>query len=95
MPIIKCGAHPAKQKDQAQTDLSIYVSDAKVDRQGAGWKKTTFWFRQEHLGKLKVIAHFKGSSIQDLIEEALTEYLHNSFDNSMAMKKAVRQSLKK
>lgn len=95
MPIIKWGTRPAKKKDQAEIDRSVYVSDAKVDRQGAGWKKTSFWFRQEHLGKLKVIAHLKGSSTQDLINEALTEYIQNSFDNSMAMKKAVRQALKK
>jgi len=95
MPIIKWGTRPAKKKNQTEIDRSVYVSDAKVDREGAGWRKRSFWFRQEHLGKLKVIAHLKGCSAQDLIDEALTEYIHNSFDNSMAMKKAVRKSLKK
>jgi hypothetical protein len=73
-------------------DNSIYAADVKIDKTGVSWKKKTFWFRQEHLGKLKVIAHFENTTISELIDTALVEFVREKMDSSMAIKKLVKQS---
>jgi hypothetical protein len=72
-------------------DKSMYISDEKIDRKGQAWKKQSLWLRKEHLGKLEVISHFEKKSVQELIDKAVSEYLGNKWDNSMALKKMVRK----
>lgn len=94
MAIIK--AAEKKVKKQIETgEKSIYVSNVKVDKEGCGWEKKSFWFRQEYLGKLKAVAHFKNKSIQKIIDEALGDYIEKTWDNTKAMKKIVTKSLDK
>jgi len=83
-----------KKNDDAadQSDRSIMVSDVRIDRAGNEWKRKSLWFRQEHLGKLKVMAHFHGTKIEALIDQALDDYLKRNYDNSMAMRKMVKKS---
>jgi hypothetical protein len=83
-------------KKQAATALekTIYASDAKVDRTGQSWRKRTFWVRQEYLSKLKMIGHFEGKKTQQLLDEALSSYLTNKWDNSMALRKLVEKTEK-
>lgn len=81
-----------KSEKSGTEDKSIYVSDVKIDRNGESWKKKSYWFRQEHLGKLKAISHFKGKTSQELIVQALEEYVKKNWDNSVAMKKMVSKA---
>jgi len=85
----------ADQKTAAPetAEKSIYISNVKIDRSGDGWSKKALWVRQEHLGKLKAIAHFEGKEVDDLIDTALHDYIEQKWDNSMAVKKLVRQSV--
>ncbi len=76
------------QKDEAPAK-SVFFSNQRIDKQGRSWKKKSFWIRQEHLGKLKVMAHFKGKDIQVLLDRALKEYIAREYDESAAMKKMV------
>ncbi len=91
MSIIKCADNKKKTKkeEEISADKSIYVSNVKVDKKGCGWEKKSFWFRQEHLSKLNAISHFEKKSIQKVIDEALTEYIKKTWDNTKAMKKMV------
>ena len=68
------------------------MSRDKIDRKGEIWRKHTFWFRKENLGKLKVLAHFEGVKIYQVIDRILQEYLEDNWDKSMAIKKLVAQS---
>ncbi len=77
------------KKTQAALEKSIYTTDAKVDKAGQSWKKKTVWIRQEHLSKLKMIGHFENKKTQQLLDEALSDYIANKWDNSMAMRKLV------
>ena len=80
-----------KTTDSAeQPDRTIIVSDARIDRAGNEWKRKSVWFRQEHLGKLKVMAHFRDTKVEALLDQALDDYLNKNFDNSMAMKQMVK-----
>lgn len=81
-----------KSEETASEDKSIYVSDVRIDRNGVPWKKKSYWFRQEHLGKLKAIAHFEGKTSQELIVRALQEFVAKNWDNSVAMKKIVSKA---
>ena len=78
--------------DVQMLDETIYVSDEKIDRAGVSWKKKSFWFRQEYLGKLKVIAHFEGKSTEQLINSALKEFVKDKMDSSVAVSKLVKKS---
>lgn len=75
-----------------QADRSIIISDVRIDRTGTEWKRKSLWFRQEHLGKLKVLAHFQDTKIEALLDKAIDDYLKKNFDNSMAMKKMVKNA---
>ncbi|UCD17558.1 MAG: hypothetical protein JSV44_01240 [Candidatus Zixiibacteriota bacterium] len=90
MGIIKASKENQAGADEA--DRSIYVSNVRIDRSGRGWTRKSIWIRQEHLGKLKAIAHFEGKESENLIDEALTEYISKRWDNSIAVKKLVQQS---
>ncbi len=68
------------------------VSDARIDRAGNEWKRKNLWVKQEHLGKLKVMAHFQNTKIEALLDKAIEDFLTNNFDNSMAMRKMVEKS---
>lgn len=70
----------------------MYVSDAKIDRDGVAWKKKGFWIREEHLGKLKVISHFQKKKTGELIDEAIAQYIRSSWDDSMAIEKMVKRA---
>ena len=75
-----------------QSEKSIIVSDARIDRVGNEWKRKNLWIKQEHLGKLKVMAHFQDTKIEALLDKAIDDYIKKNFDNSMAMKKMVEKS---
>ena len=83
-----------KKKDASgeESEHSIIVSNARIDRAGNEWKRKSVWLRQEHLGKLKVMAHFRDTKVEALLDQALEAYLKTNYDNSMAMKKMVQQS---
>ena len=78
-----------------QSENSIIVSDARIDRAGNEWKRKNLWIKQEHLGKLKVMAHFQETKIEALLDKAINDYLKKNFDNSMAMKKMVKKAIGK
>jgi hypothetical protein len=73
------------------TDKTMYIANEKIDRHGDAWKKSSLWIRKEHLGKLKVISHFKNKPILKLIDKALEDYIGKIWDNSMAIKKMVKK----
>lgn len=81
--------------DKSEADKSMYVSDAKIDRNGVAWKKKLLWIREEHLGKLKVISHFKNKNTSELVDEALSGYIRSSWDDSMAVEKMVKNKTAK
>ena len=93
MAIIKHSEQKEKKQSEPD-DKSIIVTNSKIDRDGNGWEKKPFWFRQEYLGKLKALAHFENKSTQKLIDEALGEYIKKNWDNSKMMKKIVSKSVK-
>lgn len=82
---------PSNQADE-KPEKSLYVSDERIDRKGNAWKKQTVFIRNEHLGKIKVIAHFQKKTIQDIIDIALKEYFQKHFDNSEAMQEMIKKS---
>ena len=92
MGILKKAMGINDKSDEEILDNSIYVSNEKVDKTGNSWRKKSFWFRQEHLGKLKVISHFEGKPPEKLIDEALAYYIRDKLDNSPAVKKLVGKS---
>ena len=75
-----------------QADRSIMVSDARIDSAGTEWKRKHLWLKQEHLGKLKVMAHFQDTKIEALLDKAIEDYLKKNFDNSMAMENMVMKA---
>ena len=75
-----------------QSERSIMVSDARIDRSGGEWRRKSLWIRQEHLGKLKVMAYFHSTKTEALLDQALEDYLKKNYDNSMAMKKMVKKA---
>ncbi|MBU0983057.1 MAG: hypothetical protein KKA42_04255 [candidate division Zixibacteria bacterium] len=77
------------------SDRSVVVSDARIDRNGVGWKRKSYWLRQEHLGKLRALAHFEGMTTETLIDRALGEFLTSNWDNSRAMRRVVSRSMSK
>ncbi|HOP07092.1 MAG TPA: hypothetical protein PLF13_07370 [candidate division Zixibacteria bacterium] len=82
---------PVKGKGYTEVmpEKSILVSNAKIDRDGVGWERKPIWLRQELLGKLKVVSHFEGKTIHQLIDEALGAYVQEKWDNTQARKKMV------
>lgn len=74
------------------SEKSIIVSNVRIDRAGNEWKRTPIWLRQEHLGKLKVMAHFHNTKLEALIDKALNDYVKANYDNSLALKKTVEES---
>lgn len=92
MGLMNWGKDKKSQAVAEPSEKSIFVSDARIDRAGNEWKRKTIWLRQEHLGKLKVIAHFHGTKSEALIDQALADYVKANYDNSMAMKKMVKKA---
>ncbi len=88
------GSDKNKKKDGSgeTSENSIIISNARIDRAGNEWKRKSVWFRQEHLGKLKVMAHFRNTRVEALLNQALEEFLKKNYDNSMAMKEMVEKS---
>ena len=66
------------ERGDSVPERSIYFSDERIDREGNTWKRRSFWFRQEHLGKLKVIAHFQKKKTQVLIDRALRDFIEKT-----------------
>ncbi len=92
MQILRPVEKDKKKKSSPPVDKSICVSDAKIDKQGQAWKRESIWFRQELLGKLKVVSHFEGKAIQQLIDQVLDKFVTEKFENSVAMRKMIGQS---
>ncbi len=92
MGVVKQSDVVQKNQKQDKPDSSMYIADEKVDRAGNAWKKKQIWIRTEHLGKMKVMAHFEKKKPQQIIDQALEEYFQSHFDDSMAMKKMVKKS---
>jgi len=90
MAVLKKNAGEATVGSEGIADKSVYISDVHIDKNGQTWKKRAVWFRQEHLGKLKVIAHFESTKMQDLIDQALEEFVTKKLENSVAIRKLVK-----
>jgi len=87
------GATKNKTKPQPDAlDRSVYVSNSKIDKEGQAWTRKSIWFRQDHLNKLKVIAHFERKTTQLLVDRALGEFISRTWDDTMARQKLVQQS---
>lgn len=95
MGILKKAMGIKDESDEEILDKSIYISNEKVDKAGNSWRKKSFWFRAEHLGKLKVISHFEGKTAEKLIDLALASYIRDKLDNSQAVKKLVAKKAPK
>jgi hypothetical protein len=89
MAIIKGSQTKQDQPAESTPEESIYVSNTKIDKDGETWTRNAVWLRQEHLNKLKVIAHFQNKSIELLIDGALDDYCNRIWDNTMAREKLV------
>lgn len=92
MSLMKSGKGKKTDAIAEPSDKSIIVSNARIDRAGNEWKRRPLWLRQEHLGKLKVMAHFHDTKIEALIDKALDDYIKANYDNSVAMKEMVKKS---
>ena len=92
MTIIKGSPVKPDQPAEGPSEASIYVSNSKIDKDGEAWTRGTIWLRQEHLNKLKVIAHFQDKSVELLIDGALNDYVNRIWDNTMAREKLVSTS---
>ncbi len=90
MGILKAKTGNSEKSVKSDPDKSMYISDSKIDRDGVAWKKKGLWIREEHLGKLKVIGHFKQKKTNELVDEAISKYISQSWDNSMAIEKMVK-----
>lgn len=92
MQILRPVDKETQPKAPAEIEKSVCVSSAKIDKMGQAWKKESVWFRQELLGKLKVVAHFEGKSTEQLMDEALDKYVCDKFESSVAMRKMIGRS---
>jgi len=92
MQILRPKDKAEKTSESAEIEKSVCVSDAKIDKQGQAWKKKSVWFRQELLGKLKVVAHFEGKTIEQLMDDGLDQFVSDKFENSVAMRKMIGRS---
>ena len=83
---------PREKKTNANAktpEKSIRMTRSKIDRDGTAWSRKVIWCRQEHLGKLKVISHFQGKPIQELIDTSIEEFISRIWDCTIARKKLV------
>ena len=80
--------------EQVESQTIVFKGD-KVDRRGEAWAKSDVWLRKDYLNKLKVIAHFEGVSIGELINRALGEFVAHTYDKSRSLKKLVTESTRK
>ena len=85
-------ARKKKDQDASVPDKSLYFSNERIDRDGNTWKHQGFWFRQEHLGKLKVIAHFQKKKTQVLIDRAVQEFIERNWEETGVVQEMVKQS---
>jgi len=92
MGFVKKGRKAKEDSALAQIDGSVIVSRARIDRAGNEWQRKSFWVRQEHLGKLRVLAHFRETKTEVLLDRALNEFISRNFDNSMAIKRMAAKS---
>lgn len=92
MAIIKGTPVKPDQPAGNTSEESIYVSNSKIDKDGEAWTRNAVWLRQEHLNKLKVIAHFQNKSVEQLIDGALNDYCNRVWDNTMAREKLVESA---
>jgi hypothetical protein len=81
-----------KDKDESAAAESVYFSQERIDRDGNAWRHRGFWFRQVHLGKLKVIAHFQKKKTQVLIDQAVQEFIDRHWDETGAVENMVKQT---
>ncbi|MDH3890043.1 MAG: trafficking protein particle complex II-specific subunit 120 [candidate division Zixibacteria bacterium] len=89
MAIIKGSQLKSDQPTDGTPEQSIYVSNSKIDKEGEAWTRQAVWLRQEHLNKLKVIAHFQNKTIEQLLDGALGDFVNRIWDNTMAREKLV------
>ena len=89
MAIIKSSQVKQDQPAEGAPEKSIYVSDSKIDKDGEAWTRKSVWLRQEHLNKLKVIAHFQNKNMEQLLDGALSDFVNRIWDNTMAREKLV------
>jgi len=80
---------------ETDSNQSIYYQKEKIDRHGNAWEKKPFWYRKEYLNKLEVIAHLKQTSLDELIDKSIGEYVAKNWDKSEALKKTVEKSMDK
>jgi len=84
-----------KTKDDPNSEKSVYVKDVRIDSGGKTWQRKAVWIREEYLGKLKVLSHFEGKPVQEIIDTAIGFYLTEKWDKTGAMKKLVDKSQQK
>ena len=89
MAVIKQPTIVKKDGKPETVEKSVYTGNVRIDREGKTWQKKGVWLREEHLGKLKVIAHFENSPIDKLIDRALETFVSGKLDNSIAIRKLV------
>ena len=92
MGILKRTKEKFNAGENSQDDKSIYVHNVRIDKNGETWQRKAFWIREKHLGKLKVIAHFQGKAMQDVLDTAIESYIKDHWDSTSAMKKLVGKS---
>lgn len=90
MAVIKASQVKIDQPEEGAPEKSIYVSNSKIDKNGEAWTKQAVWLRQEHLNKLKVIAHFQDKNLEQLLDDALGDFVNRIWDNTMAREKLVK-----
>ncbi len=81
-----------KRKGDDPDEKSIYVQDVRIDKKGVSWQRKALWIREEHLGKLKVIAHFGDKSLQDVLDCAIGTYIEEHWSKTGALEKLVKES---
>lgn len=90
MVVIKASQVKIDQPEDGAPEQSIYVSNSKIDKNGEAWTKQAVWLRQEHLNKLKVVAHFQDKDLEQLLDSALGDFVNRIWDNTMAREKLVK-----
>jgi len=59
------------------------------------WVRRAVWLRQDYMNKLKMIAHFQGKTIEQLIDSSLGELVNRVWDNTMAREEMVGKATDK
>jgi hypothetical protein len=95
MAIIKGANLKQDQPVDSAPEHSIYVSNSKIDKNGVAWVRKMLWLRQDYVNKLKMIAHFQGKEIEQLIDSSLGELVNRVWDNTIAREELVGKATDK